>query len=418
MLAALGGAEPVRVTVDAGHPVGRSRLALGVTHTQYSLDSWGDRRAIARGVRLLRFARFQNQHLYGWGTRNPQPAPGDYAWRTLDRRVAMMRRVGAEPVITLCCAPDWMTELGTPTSTYPNLPPAPEHYDDFAELARRTAERYPDVRHFVVWNEMKGFWDDEAGNWDAASYTELYNRVYDALKAVDPAIRVGGPYLVIEGTGSADPADPSYATARPITERNRAVLEHWLAHKHGADFIALDRKVQSSHDENTYGRAELLDLTRWFARIARDVRAMTRLPVWFAEDYFVDDPDPRLQAAGLALMLAAEARGGAAVSLRWGPQADASEGIEQNLFTDTRERGGGRPLPAHRVYAGFARSFPPGTRLVRARSASRQVAVHASRRTVMLVNRGASPVTVAIARRAVRLRRFDVRFVSLSRPGG
>ena len=127
-----------------------------------------------------------------------------------------MRRLGTTPVITLCCAPDWMTRLGTPTSHYPLLPPTEAHVRDFADLAARVARRYPDVRRFVVWNEMKGLWDPQAHAWDVQRYTRLYNAVHDALKAVDPGILVGGPYLNVRGTGSRSLGRHGHQTADPL----------------------------------------------------------------------------------------------------------------------------------------------------------------------------------------------------------
>lgn len=44
----------------------------------------------------------------GWGASNPEPSPGHDDFVALDRRVALMLRTGATPVLTLCCAPDWM----------------------------------------------------------------------------------------------------------------------------------------------------------------------------------------------------------------------------------------------------------------------------------------------------------------------
>ncbi len=60
--------------------------------------------------------------------------------------------------------------------------PLPKHYPDFAALSAVSAHRYPDVRHFMVWNEFKGFFDEENNRWDAEAYTELYNQVYEAVK--------------------------------------------------------------------------------------------------------------------------------------------------------------------------------------------------------------------------------------------
>jgi hypothetical protein len=387
-----------------------------VTHTQYSLDPWGDDAAVARGSRLLAGAvSFQNQAIYGWGTRNPNPAAGVYRWRTLDRRIALIRSMGATPVITLCCAPDWMTAGGSTTSNYPNEPPTRAHHADFAQLAGRVARRYPDVRHYLVWNEMKGFWDRSAGNWDYRAYTAMYNRVWRALKAVDPRIRVGGPYLVVEGTGSRSAGKDGYGVAEPVTERNWEVLRYWLRNKRGADFLAIDRKtISPSHDRNSYTRAEQLRLTPWFARVVRQLRRETRLPVWMAEDYFVAARDWRFQAVGLASMLLHETRSGVSVSLRWGPQGREGGpfgGNDQSLFSDTRVAGGGRPFPAHRVYRIFHRHFRRGTRLYRVTSSSPAVEALASARHVLLVNKRSRRTTVRVNGRTVRVGRYGVRLV-------
>lgn len=86
--------RPVVVRVGPG-TAGRSRLRVGITHTQVSLEPDDDPAALARARAALRpVAALQNQHLYGWGARNPEPAPGVFDWRSLDRRVEVMRRSG------------------------------------------------------------------------------------------------------------------------------------------------------------------------------------------------------------------------------------------------------------------------------------------------------------------------------------
>ncbi len=171
-------------------------LTVGVTHTQTSPDSWNRRGAVASARDILEsVAPIQNQHLMGWGALNPEPSPGVYEWGSLDRRMEGIVDMGAEPVLTLCCAPDWM-KGGAPGATdwgQLEVAPTPEHYDDFARLAQEAALRYPEVRHFIVWNELKGFYDSENNEWDAAGYTDLYNRVYTAVKEVRPDALIGGP---------------------------------------------------------------------------------------------------------------------------------------------------------------------------------------------------------------------------------
>jgi len=151
-------APDVVVTVDRDKPDGVSALAVGVTHTQYSIDTWGDASAVSRAKLLVsQAAIYQNQHIMGFGALNPEPAPGRYDWSTLDRRVQLMRDTGATPSITLCCAPDWMKGGKRGQTDWSKLEqaPLPKHYGDFAELARQVALRYPDVKNFLVWNEKR-----------------------------------------------------------------------------------------------------------------------------------------------------------------------------------------------------------------------------------------------------------------------
>ncbi|GAA2932412.1 hypothetical protein GCM10020221_30220 [Streptomyces thioluteus] len=167
LLAVLACALGLLFTVDLGGG-GRSRggsahdrraaVGWGFTHTKYSADRGEDgARRTAAGL-LSADPMPQNQHIMGWGADNPEPRPGSYNFTDLDRRVALMRRTGAAPVLTLCCAPDWMKGGGERTDwSQKSLEKAPQraHYKDFARLAGVVAKRYPDVHHFIVWNELK-----------------------------------------------------------------------------------------------------------------------------------------------------------------------------------------------------------------------------------------------------------------------
>jgi hypothetical protein len=275
--------------------------------------------------------------------------------------------------------------------------PRPEHYRDFAELARQTAFRYRDVKHFVVWNEFKGFWSEEQNRWDVERYTELYNLVYDALKSVDPTLQVGGPYLVIQGTGSASMLGKrGDSTDDPLERRDRETLEYWLAHKHGAEFLAVDRDVKDFHDENNYRERELLYLNWWWLRVNQQLRAMTSLPIWWVEDYSGGSATggEAFQAAALASMLHYQVLGGATLSLRWQPQADGDSASSEALFSDTRVRDGGRPFAAYAVYQTFRNHFGPGTRLYRSTSSSADVLSLASGAKLLLINQRPDELTV------------------------
>jgi hypothetical protein len=389
--------NPIVVTVDRSNQIGTSEFSVGVTHTRFSLDPWADPDSIQRGRDLLTAATsYQNQHIYGWGTVNPNPAPGVYEWQSLDRRVDTMRAIGGTPVITLCCAPDWMTVLGSETTTYPNLPPLSAHYDDFADLARRIAERYPDVKHFVVWNEMKGMWNRGAGQWDLVAYTEMYNKVYDALKAVDPTIQVGGPYLVIEGT---DTDYGAWFTDSPITRRNDQVIDYWLEHANGADFIALDRNIIDFHDKRDYTEAERLDMVYTFTDITEEMRSRSNLPVWFIEPHMAGLTGGSLgyRPVAAATMLRAQLLGGAEAAFNWEPEQQQVGGpYFEHLFSAARQEGGAQPYPAYFVYKLFHDHFGPGTPLYASTTSLPTVDVLASDAVTLVINKRITPTTVII----------------------
>ena len=188
-----------------------------MTQTQMTANDWDPPQALAREQRVMSHLPLQNEMLMGWGPTSPEPAPGVYDFTGLDLRLALMRATGATPVITLCCAPDWM-KGGEPGQTdWSNLTaaPLPQYYEAFAQLAVRVAKRYPYVRSFQVWNELKGFFDPAENRWDYEAYTAFYNTVYDALKAYDPTLQVGGPYVVFD----------SWAGPNRIRRRSTAVGE-------------------------------------------------------------------------------------------------------------------------------------------------------------------------------------------------
>ncbi|HVW44789.1 MAG TPA: hypothetical protein VHC18_25920 [Amycolatopsis sp.] len=288
-------------------------MRLGVTHAQYSLDPWLPPARAAEGERILGAAPLlQNQHIMGWGALNPEPAPGEYDWSTVDSRMELIARTGGTPVITLCCAPDWM-KGGSPGATdWDRLTdaPLPAHYADFAALAATVARRYPQVHYFQVWNELKGFWDAAGNTWDAPAYTDFYNQVYDAVKRVRPDAEIGGPYAVFTVDPSASEAGPLTGAYGRVDERVLQLYRYWNEHKHGADFVAVDATTRSAA-----GSALFADATRW-------VHALTGLPVWWSEFYpapAADTDEARAAATLDAVAQAAEA--GASAMLLWQPQA-------------------------------------------------------------------------------------------------
>ncbi|HYH32077.1 MAG TPA: hypothetical protein VD903_17025 [Pseudonocardia sp.] len=326
-------------------------LELGVTHTQDSLDPYHPDEATQRGIDILsdNGAIWENHHLMGFGTSNPEPSPDEYDWDTLDRRMELTEKTGNRPMLTLCCAPDWMKggEEGETDWDLLEDNPLPEFYDEYADLAAEAVERYPEVERVMVWNELKGFYNQEENRWDYEGYTEFYNQVYTAVKEVRPEIEVGGPYVVLD---SLDPGSPDASTEVTgpwgvADQRALDVVDYWLEHNVGADFLVVDASSETRQD--TVPSA--LDGAQKFADMVGWLQERSDLPIWWAEFYPEvpegGEPGPNTPAAAATTLatVAAFAQSGTAGALLWGPQAHGLESAA--LWTDSTEPDGGQPTP-------------------------------------------------------------------------
>jgi len=236
--------------------------------------------------------------------------------------------------------------------------PSPERFADFAALSATVAERYPYVRHFVVWNEFKGFFDDELGRWDARSYTDLYNLVYDAVKAVNPANLVGGPYVEFASkpVGSPDSSPLLQGPWGAVDQRYIDAFVYWNLGRKGVDFVAVD-----AHATTAQGAPDEFVAVQKFAAVTTWLRAQIDVPIWWTE-WYVEPAgagwSPERQVALRAAAMIELASSGADTVLYWNPRPDGAE-CAGCLWTDTWASGGGRPLPFLDVLQRFARWFPP-----------------------------------------------------------
>jgi len=388
----------VTVTVDRSTPDGTSNFTVGVTHTQPKWEK-GDPVAVSRAKSLLAEGiRFQNQHLMDWGTENPEPQPGVYNWASLDHRVALMRSMGASIVITLCTAPGWMKTSGEDfprqigPASWADDRVADNHVDEFVDLCRKVVLRYPEVKYFQIWNEYKGYWDKAANNWDFVRFTDFYNCVYDAIRAVRPDVQIGGPYYPFDGPKPKD----------------WEVIDYWFQHKHGADFVCFDGWVagypptRAREDE-----AKKMSLTDYFGQIARQFRARTQLPIWISEFYGGWSSNAQFTAANHASCYLHALRSGVAVALLW----DAELEKWNYLFTSTKTPDGGQPSPHYQVVKLFNTYFGPGTPLFKTSSSYPDVEVLASRTKTLLINKRDAKVEVRLDGAPLTLNPYEVRMV-------
>jgi hypothetical protein len=380
-----------------------SALEMGITHTHQSLIGSRDQAVQARlSAQLDSSVGYQNQHIMGWGAGNPEPSPGKYDFTSLDTRLAQMKAYGAQPVITLCCAPDWMKggQAGTTDWSRLELAPRPEHYADFARLAASVAKRYPQVKYFQIWNEFKGFWDSSANDWNYRAYTEMYNQVYRAVKQARPDAKVGGFYMVVEGTGS-NPTG-SLAQQMPLTARQATALDYWLKNSAGADFVCVDKATKSYHDPASYTTDELLALTQNFGTAARAIRSKTNLPIWWSEYYVPGQRDDGSVVAGTASVLAHMLRNGSNVALLW----------QETRLNYAIYDSAGQPLPSASVLPWFHQYFGPGTPIYRATSSDPLIEVLAGPRKTMLINKDRVQKSVQVNGRAYTLAPYAVQLIA------
>ncbi|WP_424535683.1 GH39 family glycosyl hydrolase [Sphaerisporangium viridialbum] len=381
----------------------------GVTHTQYSADNETQRVRTRVSDLFSRVPMLQNQHIMGWGAGNPEPAPGKYDFRDLDRRVKLMAATKSQPVLTLCCAPDWMKGGAEGRTSWGKIEVAPQrdHFDDFARLAGTVAKRYPTVTHFMVWNEFKGFWDDAHANWDVEAYTDLYNRVYDAVKAANPKAQVGGPYIPVDSHVSATNASNVRGPWGAVDSKTLDSVEYWLKHKRGADFIVVDASSATNDrglvpDEFTAVK-KFSAVTTWLRQKSGD------LPVWWAEWYVAPDSidwDEQHRTAVQTVAMMEFARSGAATALYWNPQRQAGDDCPGCLWSP----GEGEEMPMAGVLSGFTRWFPAGARLVDVQVSDPRVRVLAVDNQMIMVNTTDGPLSVDVDGKAFQLNRYDVRW--------
>lgn len=413
-------------TPDARTP----EVGWGFTHTQFSADE-GSAAAVERVERrLVDIGGLpQNQHIMGWGADNPEPVKGRYAFEDLDRRIDFVRASGSTPVVTLCCAPDWM-KGGEPgvgntdwSQTALETAPEPAHFEDFAALAATVAKRYPDVRHFIVWNEFKGFWNDAEARWDHEGYTRLYNLVYRALKKVNPEIMVGGPYLVMDSLDPRSP-DASAAFKGPWGAMDQRVLDafaYWNTHKAGADFVVVDGSSYTNDDDLLPDEFAATDK---FTEVSRWVREQTGdLPLWWAE-YYVEPSDSRderegwsesrrvaVQAAGMIAL----AKGGTTSAFYWNPENEKGTDCAGCLWTPTSGSDGGQKLPMFDLVSRFSTAFAPGTdhdTVSVAAADMPHVRVLATDDTVLVVNTLDRRITTTVDGRKVALQAYEVKWLT------
>jgi hypothetical protein len=396
---------PSQTAFELTGPSAVNRLSAGVTFTGLTVNSWDPSSAVTRAKTILADVAFQNEWLMGAGLPNPEPSPGVYDFQGLDERLALAQATGGTPVMTLCGAPDWM-KGGLPGQTnWSNFDaaPLPQYYGAFAQLAVTVAKRYPAIRYFQIWSELRGFWDSANNRWNYQAYTTFYNTVYDALKAYDPTLSVGGPYVVF-GSSVGPQSNPSsiHGPWGTLDQRPLDVMSYWLAHKHGADFVAIDGSTAPIDQPETspfLGVEKLAAITDW-------VRSQTSLPIWWSEVYPVDPSlsvSPDVAAAVTSDVLTTLALSGASVALLWQQAGPGGSCIGSCLWTDARQASGGQLTQTGTAVLRATSLLVPGAAITAVGDLPPAVSGFAVGAEVLLINTTSEPEIVATPQGALDL---------------
>ncbi|MFY8209187.1 MAG: GH39 family glycosyl hydrolase [Caulobacter sp.] len=226
------------------------------------------------GFRYIRFHAIFHDVL---GTVKVQDGKIVYDWTKIDQLYDALLAKGIRPFVELGFTPEAMKTSDLAifywkgNTSHPQLGPWRDLMDAFV---RHLRDRYgvEEVRSwfFEVWNEpnLDGFWEKA----DQAAYFELYDVTARAIKAIDPALRVGGPSTA----GAA--WVPEFLAH--VKKRGSAV-DFVTTHTYGVDGGFLDEKGVQDTKLSPSPDAVVGDVRRVREQI--EASAFPGLPLYFTE---------------------------------------------------------------------------------------------------------------------------------------
>lgn len=280
----------------------------------------------------FRYIRFHAPFHDALGTVKLRDGKIVYDWTGLDKLFDALLARKIKPFVELGFTPDAMATSKQTifywkgNTSHPQPGPWAALVDAFVRHAR---ERYGEAEvrswFFEVWNEpnLDGFWEKA----DQQAYFELYEASARAIKAIDPALRVGGP-----ATAGAAWVPEFLARA---AER-RIPVDFVATHTYGVDGGFLDEKGEDDNKLSTNPDAIVADVRKVRAQI--EASAFPKLPLYFTEwsaSYNPRDPvhDSYISAPYILNKLRAT-RG-------------IAQGMSYWTYSDLFEEAGPPPTPFH-----------------------------------------------------------------------
>lgn len=188
-------------------PISADRLAA--SNYGMSVFVWGNPTTTARDLQTLTVAGIGWQKsLFKWREMNPMP--GVYNFNESDRVVRASNVNNLRIIARIDFQPYWARD----DQTYFNA--RPDNFQWYVDFVRVFAERYKTGSQFghvdaiEIWNEpnLQREWGDTISPSSAADYVQMLTLSYQAIKSVDPSIKVVSaglsPTGVYDGTAAPD----------------------------------------------------------------------------------------------------------------------------------------------------------------------------------------------------------------------
>jgi xylan 1,4-beta-xylosidase len=275
--------KPVRhIAIDAQAPTTpRDRfydLSVGSDYpgTLLREDSLGQLKTAREelGFRYVRFHAIFHDVLGTYRVVDGQPV---YDWTKIDQLYDRLLKMGVKPFVELGFTPDAMKSSDLTIFYWKGNTshPDPKQWAALVDaFVRHCRQRYGEAEvrtwYFEVWNEpnLDGFWEKA----DQKVYFELYDITARAIKAIDPALKVGGPSTA----GAAwVPELLSHV------ETSGAAIDFVTTHTYGVDGGFLDEKGQQDTKLSPSPDAVVGDIRR----VRQQIQASSKpgLPLYFTE---------------------------------------------------------------------------------------------------------------------------------------
>jgi hypothetical protein len=240
--------------------------------------------------------------------RHTDPA---YRWAAADALLNALQDHGIAAVVTLVGTPRWANGGRSPNW-------APKDAGSFASFAYAAARRYPQVRHWVIWNEPNKNWSLRPTA--PATYVRLLNAAYAAIKRINPRDLVAGGVTAPRG-GSGDVAPVDWIRGmRAAKPRLDAYAHH--------PYPLSRRETPFSGGCRSCPSLTLASLNRLLAEVSR---AFGPKPVWLTEYGYQTNPPDR--ALGVSKSLQARYLAEAALRTYRAPRVEM---LIQFLIRDER----------------------------------------------------------------------------------